>query len=369
MAKPQHVERLSDGVGKWNRWRRRYPRVRPDLRGADLSGQTFCGYNFAGARLDEANLDTCNLAGANLTFAYLHKASLSCTDFRRANLSSADLSAACLVNSSFREANLQDAVLLDADMTGVRMEYAKLQRANLSGAKLVHSRLSSADLSGASLRYASIVDADFEHAKLNGCFVYGISAWNVDLNGCEQRGLVVGDRVSVDHLEIAQLVNLLLRSSSIRSVIDELSSKLVLILGRFTPERRLILDAIADVVRAAELVPVIVDFPRPKGRDITEAVSTLAHLAKFVIADITEARSVPQELSSIVPALPSVPVLPLLSEGHSEYGMFEHFKRYPSVMAVYRYKGVIQLQRDLPRKFIEVNHRIALIHNSRHSAE
>jgi hypothetical protein len=99
-------------------------------------------------------------------------------------------------------------------------------------------------------------------------------------------------------------------------------------------------------------VPVLFDFEKPSNRNRTETVSTLAHMARFVIADITDARSIPQELMAIVPTLPSVPVQPLLLSSQLEYGMFEHFKRYPWVLAVALYKTQDELIASLEQKVI-----------------
>ncbi len=117
--------------------------------------------------------------------------------------------------------------------------------------------------------------------------------------------------ITVDSLKVAQFIYLLLINEEIREVIDTITSKVVLILGRFTPGRKQILDAIKNELRKRNYSPILFDFEKPSSRDITETVSTLAHLSRFVIADITDAKSIPQELSHIVPFLPSVPIVPL----------------------------------------------------------
>jgi hypothetical protein len=156
----------------------------------------------------------------------------------------------------------------------------------------------------------------------------------------------------VDNLEVAQFIYLLLNNVKIREVINTVTSKVVLILGRFSARRKTVLDALREALRARDYLPIVFDFEKPSARDLTETIATLAHMARFVIADITEPKSIPQELDRIVPNLPSVPVQPLLASSSQEYGMFEHFRRYPWVLPAYRYATIAQLLARLEEKVI-----------------
>ncbi len=209
-------------------------------------------------------------------------------------------------------------------------------------AKGVGADLRGAELRLADLRGASLCRTDLRGADLTGCRVYGISAWNLHVDArTKQADLVITQylepEVTVDNLEVAQFVYLLLDNPKIREVIGTVGKKAVLILGRFTVERKSVLDAIRAALRARGHVPILFDFDKPASRDLTETVSTLAHLARFVVADLTDARSLPQELSHVVPFLPSVPVQPLILASQEEYGMFEHWRRYPWVLPIHRY--------------------------------
>ena len=75
-------------------------------------------------------------------------------------------------------------------------------------------------------------------------------------------------------------------------------------------------------------------------------------MARFIIADITDAKSIPQELQTIVPNLPSVPIQPLLLGLATEYGMFEHFKRNPWVLEICRYDDPDELIWSIQTKVI-----------------
>ena len=414
--KPLHRNILKEGVAAWNLWRQQNPNVRPDLSdaqltGADLKGGNFAKVNFARSHLSKTDLSGADLSGAclravklghanltkasmpkakldnaNLKGACLNQANLQSADLTQANLSGARLAMANLTEADLTEVWAVKADLTDSTLTRARLAGANLNNACLHGAALIEADLSNASListdasnasfdraclarcdladtnlyraglCGASLEQAHLVRTRLERADLTASKVYGISAWDLELAGANQRDLIITPEnkvtITLDNLEVAQFVYLLLNNEKVRDVLDTISTKTVLILGRFTPERKVILDAIREELRRRNFVPILFDFEKPTRRDITETVSTLAHMAKFVIADITHARSVPQELQRIVPDLPSVPIQPILEASDREYGMFEHFKKYPWVLAVHQYRDLADLLTSLPHKVI-----------------
>ena len=137
---------------------------------------------------------------------------------------------------------------------------------------------------------------NFTDATLTGCHIYGISAWNVELTGATQDSLVITPedepQITVDNLKIAQFIYLLLNNQEIRDIINTITTKVVLILGRFTPERKAVLDALREALRRHGYLPILFDFEKPSSRNFTETVRTLAHLSRFIIADLTDPSSI-----------------------------------------------------------------------------
>ena len=202
----------------------------------------------------------------------------------------------------------------------------------------------------------------FASAILNNCNIFGIAVWNVELEGAKQNNLVITPEeeptITVDNLKIAQFIYLLLNNAEIREVIDTIAKKAVLILGRFTPERKAVLEVLREALRTNGYLPILFDFEKPSSQDFTETVSTLAHLSRFIIADLTDPSSIPQELYAIVPHR-MVPVQPLLKESKDpdhpsrEYSMFIDLrKKYHWVLSTYRYREIEDLLASLQAKVI-----------------
>jgi uncharacterized protein YjbI with pentapeptide repeats len=410
MANDDHVALLKKGVAAWNAWRDENSNVHPDLSGAYLFQADLSGANLSHARLGKAELNFANLSGANLSGANLDYADLDHADLRKANLSEANLWEATLRGANLNEADLRKANfsraqldraelnfanlsgaqlvmadLLGASLSGANLSGASLGTADLSGANLSHANLSrahlfkvdlskadlsEADLSAADLSGAQLVETDLAGADLTGCHIYGVSAWNLKLEGAKQQNLVITmpakpkvtvdnniimmppePEITVDNIEVAQFIYLLLHNEKVRDVIDTVTSKAVLILGRFTDERKGVLDALREELRKRDYLPILFDFAVPATRDITETVSLLARMARFIIADLTDPSSIPKELEAIVPHL-AVPVQPLLEGSSRPFAMFKDYWKYEWVLPVYRYEGLEPLLTALAEKVI-----------------
>jgi hypothetical protein len=279
VADEEHLKIIRQGAAVWKDWRNKNPGLIPDLKEAHLSGR--------------------DLSKANLSWAGLHGA-----DLHEANLSGAYL----------HGANLAEAILFGAYLHG-------------------------ANLSGAILYGAQLIETDLRDATLTGSFVYGVSVWDIKVNDrTEQRNLIITMRdepvITVDNIKVAQFIYLLLNNQEIRDVIDTITSKAVLIQA---PSPRSgnpfsMLSAMSFEKPENNYLPIVFDFPPSANQTLLETVKTLANMARFVIADLTDARSVLQELQAIVPALPSVAVRLIIKKSEPEYGMLDYFRRYPWVV-------------------------------------
>jgi uncharacterized protein YjbI with pentapeptide repeats len=350
---------------------------------ADLSGANLSFADLSYATLKGANLNQADLTEAKLSSADLYKANLIGTDLTRANLggergvvlrfanlNKANLRAAILreadlVFATLKRANLNEADLSQANLSNANLGGADLRKAYLNEANLTNAGLGGADLTEASLCNAILQYTDLRRANLSRCRVYGSSAWDVFLEGAIQSNLIItsgayrldldGQQepdIQVDNLEVAQFVYLLLNNKNIRDLIDTVGKKAVLILGRFTPERKAVLEAIRDALRQYGYVPILFDFEKPSTRDLEETIMTLAGLSRFILADISDPKSIPQELAVIVPQFPSVPVQPLLQSGYEPWSMYDHINRYGWVLPLHRYSNQQELLDGLRKQLI-----------------
>lgn len=98
------------------------------------------------------------------------------------------------------------------------------------------------------------------------------------------------------------------------------------------------------------------DFEKPFSKDVTGTIETLARMARFVIADLTDPSSIPHELATIVPFLRTTPILPLRLVGSGGYSMFDDLKQsYAWVLETYEYDNADSLISNLSKVIAPVN--------------
>jgi hypothetical protein len=95
--------------------------------------------------------------------------------------------------------------------------------------------------------------------------------------------------------------------------------------------------------------PILFDFDKPASKDLTGTVETLARMARFIVADITDPSCIPHELATIVPFLRTTPIIPLKLAGSPEYTMLKDWQEsYKWVLETYEYYDIQALLKSLP---------------------
>lgn len=298
----------------------RYEPRRVDLSGADLGTLSLGRVKLRGAILDRVQV----------------RGFFKAADFRGARLRAADLQGVQFLGADLREADLGGADLRGASFEGARLDgctmdaRTQLDGTAFVGASLARARLAGARLDGCDLRGCSLVGADLRGTSLRGARVYGCSAWGLTLDDSAERRRTLHADLSIDpaggplpsapNLELAQFISLLLHNPKLRDVIDAVTTRGVLLLGRFTPERIAVLRSLRDALAARGWYPMLFDFEPPTQRDTRETAKVLAGLAAFIIADVSDASSVPLELETLVTDY-ALPVVVIAEKGRRDFAM------------------------------------------------
>jgi uncharacterized protein YjbI with pentapeptide repeats len=314
------------------------------IKSSQFSECAFAGAKFLGAQVDRVNffrsrlqrvnlsdisrdghLGGCDFTRTDLTGAKMWELRLTGAIFNRAvltdafmggvSLTGADLTDATLLRTKLDKAHLEDTRLCELDMREIDLSGAHLHRASVQGS----------DLRGANLGGAQLIETNVAGADLTGANVYGVSVWNLQGTPRAQAELLVTPpneaAIRVDDIDVAQFIFLLTQRAKIRQVLETITSKAVLILGRFTRERKEVLNAVASEARKSGLLPIIFDFERATSRDVTETIKLLAGLSLFVVVDLTNPKSAPLELQATVPEY-RIPFVPIIAKGEEPFSMF-----------------------------------------------
>lgn len=266
-----------------------------------------------------------------------------------ANFEGAKIQYCSFENGSVENVNFRDAEIISTTFLRTNLAGTDFRGADLSYSDFVDANLEGADLRGANLNQASFIRTNLEGAILDGANVYGASVWDIQGTLKSQDRLEIssgwGDaKITVDDIETAQFIYLMYENEKVRNVINSITSRAVLILGRFSPpERKVVLDSLRVKLREYNLLPIVFDFERPTDKDFTETIKTLAGMSMFVIADITNPKSSPLELQATVPDY-QIPFKPIIQAGEYPFAMMVDLqKKYDWVLSTLAYQDTQEL--------------------------
>jgi CHAT domain len=161
------------------------------------------------------------------------------------------------------------------------------------------------------------------------------------------------DRIQT--IDAVQSVMQKLDGEGVSRVLSDVASRTVVILGRFKPERKSILDFIRRWIATppSSYVGLVFDFEQPRDRTMLESVLRFAAVSRFVIADLSDPKWVLAELQQIVRNFRSLPIVPIIQWEEDEKDAVAEFEGYPWVHSVVRYRDLAHLEQILQSQVIE----------------
>jgi len=279
----------------------------------------------ANADLFKAILENANLTNASLNYANLYHANLIGATLEEAQLVAANLEKADLRGAKLNKALLYGANLKDANLAGADLSEANLEDANLSGADLSNTKIIGARLVGCSMNHTKLVNAN-----LTNCNIYGISPWDIKTDDKTiMKDLIISldsqPLMTIDDLEVAQFVYMIINNKNISKIIDTMRTKAVLILGSFDSQSMIVLESLKNTIRAHGYLPLLFTFEKPVKQELMETVRTMALMSKFVIVDISKRSGQYHELASIVPTT-YIPFVTIARKGTRVTAMHREFE-------------------------------------------
>lgn len=165
-------------------------------------------------------------------------------------------------------------------------------------------------------------------------------------------------KIKQDHKKIVATATEMVKvmdKNEYKEPINESLNRQVLILGRFSPRRKKILDALKKILKEhpGGYLPLLLDGKKPKNITLGEWGLYSAIASKFIIADMSEPKSIPDELRGIIPQCPSRPVVPIVNWSGKEYALAEEWALRKNVaQPTIRYKNEEDLSRKVENEVI-----------------
>lgn len=209
--------------------------------------------------------------------------------------------------------------------------------------------------------YASLIKSTFKECTLECLDIYGANIWDIDIDeNTTQKDIRIPYRqfkgkdseiLSIDDIQVGNIIYLLLDNSNYTRLLNQSKKKSVLLLGRFGDPLKEHLNELTKEVRNNGFSPIVFDFQAPNTLDLIEAIVLLSLLSKFIIVDLTEARSVPAELHAILSTL-TIPVVPIIKRHSEVFSTYTFTNKYSCVLPILIFDDIKDLSGSIFAKEI-----------------